>query len=274
MMLKDQPLTLGSSSSDDEPSERLTPIQKTYKPRGVRKAREIVSQPEDGAHVRAIYGRPVLSKFATNNSYRWTRVCNVCGKPDAAGNCEGSPQCLMPNNTTYSQLERRDMRGSQDAVGTGVGKDWGCFKCKEKGHFARDCPTMSAAEKLTRETDPMYLQALAARTKKLQEQAAQPTQGGGRGRWMERGRDWPKEADRQPDPDVSRRDSGPPRDPQPNRYNTRREWDRGDRRSDGDRDHRVQKGGYNISADSRENGKWRRDAAPKNGTDGQARPRR
>ena len=188
----------------------------------------------------------------------------MCGKPDAAGNCEGSPHCL----------ERRDMRGSQDAVGTGVGKDWGCFKCKEKGHFARDCPTMSAADKLTRETDPMYLQALAARTKRLQEQAAQPTQGGGRGRWVERGRDRPKEANRQLDTVASRRDSEPPRDSQPHRYNTRRDWDRSDRRSDGDRNHRGEKRGHDITADTRENGSWRRDAAPKNGTGGQARPRR
>ncbi len=68
-------------------------------------------------HVRAIYGRPQLSKTDTNNSYRWIQ-----------GNCEGSPACFMANNKIYTHLGHQDMRASQDAVGTGVGKDWGCFK--------------------------------------------------------------------------------------------------------------------------------------------------
>jgi hypothetical protein len=275
MMLKDRPFSLGSSSSDEEPQARLTPA----KTRPVR-PKEHVAQTADAAHVRAIYGRPVLSRVASNNNYRWTRVCNVCGKADMAGNCEGSPHCLMPNNNTYSKLERRDMRDSMDAVGTGVGKDWGCFKCKEKGHFARDCPTMSAAEKVARESDPMYLRALALRTKRLQELAAQPAPGSGRGRRAERGGNRPGDTDRQTDADAPRRDSEPPRDSQRTGEsprttdNSRRDWDRGDRRRERDRNYRGQRSGREITADSRENGSWRKDAAPKNGTDGQARPRR
>ena len=45
MMLNDRPCTLGSSSSDDEPSARVTPT----KTRGVRQAKESVSQPADAA---------------------------------------------------------------------------------------------------------------------------------------------------------------------------------------------------------------------------------
>ena len=167
-----------------------------------------------------------------------------------------------------------------DTVGTGVGKDWGCFKCKEKGNFARDCPTMSVAEKVARESDPMYLQALALRSKRLQELAAQPAPGSGRGRRAERGRNRSWDTDRQTEADAPRRDSEPPRDTQRTAEsprttdNSRRDWDRGDRRRDRDRNYRGQKSGREITADSRENGSWRKDAAPKNGTDGQARPRR
>jgi hypothetical protein len=49
----------------------------------------------------------------------------------------------MSNNKTFATLGRQDMRVSNDAVGAGVGKDWGCFKCKEKGQFARDGPTIA-----------------------------------------------------------------------------------------------------------------------------------
>ncbi len=54
----------------------------------------------------------------------------MCYKPDPQGKCEGGPDCLTANNKTYSHLGHQDMRVSHDAVGTGVGKDWGCFKCK------------------------------------------------------------------------------------------------------------------------------------------------
>jgi hypothetical protein len=275
MMLQDQPLAMEGSSSDDEMSLRGDPQARNKQVQQRPWQKEKVSTvTSPTAHVRAIFGRPQLSKFATNNSYRWTRVCNICDKPDPQGNCEGSPTCLMPNNKVYSNLGRQDMRESSDAVGTGVGKDWGCFKCKEKGHFARDCPTMSAAERLARETDPMFLQALAARRRRLQDRAAQPAPGSGRGRTRDRDPDRPRprERSRDGDRDSSRRISDPPRDTD----NTRRDRnDRGDRRRDGDRDHRGrQRGGHEITADSRENGSWRKDAAPKNGTDGQARPRR
>jgi hypothetical protein len=170
MMLKNRPLALESSSSEDETSLRVEPPAARERVQTRTRQREKATTVlPSSVHVRAIFGRPLLSKTATNNSYRWTRVCNVCDKPDPQGNCEGSPTCLMPNNRSFSHLGRQDMRVSNDAVGTGVGKDWGCFQCKEKGHFARDCPTMSDTERVARDTDPMFLQALAARSKRLQD---------------------------------------------------------------------------------------------------------
>jgi hypothetical protein len=61
MMLKDRPRSLSSGSAD----EASTP-----EARQLKKAR--VSDPTSPTvHVRAIYGRPQLSKTNTNNSYRW-----------------------------------------------------------------------------------------------------------------------------------------------------------------------------------------------------------
>jgi hypothetical protein len=60
-------------------------------------------------------------------------------------------------------LGRLDMRLSNDATGSGIGKDYFCFRCGIKGHFARGRPEQTEVERQARGVDPLAQLALTAR---------------------------------------------------------------------------------------------------------------
>ncbi len=72
------------------------------------------------------------------------------------------------------------MRWTNDAKGSGVGRDWFCFKCGAQGHFARDCPALTKQEKDARPRDELG--------QRLQDKAAQSAKAVIRGRFVDRNR--------------------------------------------------------------------------------------
>ena len=116
--------------------------------------------------VRAVWARPRLSRIAGNNAYTFRRVCAICNRFDPENTCEGSVLCQLANNAENTPLGRADMRLSRDVTGTGVGTNIYCFRCGVRGHFARDCPQQTTAEREARGSDPLVQLAIADRDRK------------------------------------------------------------------------------------------------------------
>ena len=94
------------------------------------------------------------------------RVCAIGNRFDARNTCEGGILCKLANNTEFTPLGRVDMFASRDVTGSGVGNNIFCFRCGVKGHFARDCPLQTTAEREARATDPLVQLAIADRDQK------------------------------------------------------------------------------------------------------------
>ena len=116
--------------------------------------------------VRTVWARPSISKVVGNNAYTYKRVCAICNRFDPGNNCEGRILCQLANNAVSTPLGRADMRLSRDVTGTGVGTNIFCFRCGVKGHFARDCPQQTTAEREARGSDPLVQLAIADRDRK------------------------------------------------------------------------------------------------------------
>ena len=130
----------------DTSDEEVTHPASTSKPRQGRQ--EPALDPARFAPaIRAVWARPTVSKMPGNNAYTFLRVCAICNKFDPTNTCEGGVQCNMADNIEFTPLGRADMRASRDVTGSGVGKDIFCFRCGVRGHFARDCPQQTTAER-------------------------------------------------------------------------------------------------------------------------------
>jgi hypothetical protein len=148
-------------SSDEEvtlPASNREPVQDRQ---------EIALDPARFATaIRAVWARPKLSKQKGNDNYTFMRVCELCNRFDPGNNCEGGAQCKLANNKEFTPLGRVDMRASRDITGSGVGGDYFCFRCGTKGHFERDCPQQTTAEKHARGIDPLAQLAITERNRR------------------------------------------------------------------------------------------------------------
>jgi hypothetical protein len=125
--------------------------------------------------IRAIFGRPHLN---TRGSDRVAPHVHA-----GEGMCVSSGRCKGLNGES-AHLRSTDMLASNDAQGTGRGKDWVCYHCSTPGLFARDCPQISATDMAARTRDAEGAHAWSTW---LPQRFNRPCRGGGTARGVDAG---------------------------------------------------------------------------------------